>query len=147
MFRKNDNALLKTRTIIMITLIVVAVLNTVFWLVMAILSSEASAIITYILFMLLGLLFCWLTWIIAKLYLSYLCDVKLIRNKLYGESNDNLEAFLDKYPSKRTDFSEQKDDVKDVKRQFGRFYQQLFIDGKITEEEYRKRMNEFNDWE
>lgn len=37
---------------------------------------------------------CWLMWVFGRLYLSYLCDIKLIRNKLYGEGNENLEIFL-----------------------------------------------------
>ena len=27
--------------------------------------------------------------------MSYLCDIKLIRNKLYGVENDNLKVFLE----------------------------------------------------
>ena len=28
------------------------------------------------------------------MFLTYLCDIKLIRNKLYGVDNDNLKVFL-----------------------------------------------------
>ena len=34
-------------------------------------------------------------WVFARLYLTYLCDIKLIRNKLYGTENDNLKVFLE----------------------------------------------------
>lgn len=33
-------------------------------------------------------------WVFGRLYLSYLCDIKLIRNKLYGVGNENLDVFL-----------------------------------------------------
>ena len=41
-----------------------------------------------------GRLACWLMWVFGRLYLSYLCDIKLIRNKLYGVGNENLDVFL-----------------------------------------------------
>ena len=139
MFNKNDKALLTARIIIMVVIIVLAVFTVIGGLILAI---EVSA--THIVTMLIGLLFCWIAWIMAKLYLSYLCDIKLIRNKLYGENNNNLDVFLENYNAGRDNVSEIKQDVQDIKKQMLLFTQQLFIDGKITEEEYRKRLTELN---
>ncbi len=36
-----------------------------------------------------------LLWVAMKLLLSFFCDVKLIRNKLYGENNDDLKVFFE----------------------------------------------------
>ena len=47
----------------------------------------------------LCLLFCLpicsaISWLLVRVILNYLCDIKLIRNKLYNVGNDSLEAFL-----------------------------------------------------
>ncbi len=47
----------------------------------------------------LSLLFCVpvfsaLGWMVLRLILNYFCDIKLIRNKLYGVGNGDLYAFL-----------------------------------------------------
>ena len=41
-----------------------------------------------------GPLFFWLVWLVIRLHLTYLCDIKLIRNKLYGIKNSALNAFI-----------------------------------------------------
>lgn len=35
-----------------------------------------------------------LTWVFGNLMLSFFCDVKLIRNKLYGDNNLNTDIYL-----------------------------------------------------
>ncbi len=37
---------------------------------------------------------CWVSWVFGRMHLSHLCDVKLIRNKLYGIGNEDLDVFL-----------------------------------------------------
>ncbi len=89
MFKRNDKALLATRIIIMITLGIFAAISLAIGIVLVILVNVACILITFA-----GWFFCLLMWIFARLYLSYLCDIKLIRNKLYGESNEDLEVFF-----------------------------------------------------
>ena len=89
MFERNDKALLTTRTIVIVIIGIFAVLSLVLGIVLAV---EIDGV--YFLFAFVGWFFCWLAWVFARLYLSYLCDIKLIRNKLYGESNYGLDVFL-----------------------------------------------------
>lgn len=47
----------------------------------------------------LPILFCgpflfWIAWLAIRLHLTHLCDIKLIRNKLYGIENNALNAFI-----------------------------------------------------
>ena len=44
---------------------------------------------------LFGSLVFWSIWIFSQLVFSTICDIKLIRNKLYGLNNDNLQSFMD----------------------------------------------------
>lgn len=54
-----------------------------------------NSIVTGLLFLLLVPFLSWIMWVFSRLYLTYLCDIKLIRNKLYGTENDNLKVFLE----------------------------------------------------
>ena len=35
-----------------------------------------------------------LLWVVFRLFINLCCDIKLIRNKLYDEKNDDLEKFI-----------------------------------------------------
>lgn len=89
MFKKNDEALLLARTLILVALVSLAVSSVITGFVLAFTVSAVLILITFA-----GLFLCFLLWVFTSLYLSYLCDIKLIRNKLYGESNDGLKDFL-----------------------------------------------------
>ena len=41
-----------------------------------------------------GPFLCWLAWVFDRVLLAACCDIKLIRNKLYGVGNENLDIFL-----------------------------------------------------
>ena len=41
-----------------------------------------------------GPFLCWLAWVFDRVLLAACCDIKLIRNKLYGVGNENLDVFL-----------------------------------------------------
>ena len=91
MFEKNDKQLLTVRIILnVVTAILVA-------------GGVIAGIVLSALGMLdigLPILFVvpfisWLMWVFVRLHLSHLCDIKLIRNKLYGVENDNLKVFLE----------------------------------------------------
>lgn len=91
MFEKNDKQLLTMRIIVNVVICIIAAASI---LVGIILSATASNAL-FLLIAVGGAFLSWLTWVVARLYLSYLCDIKLIRNKLYGVDNDNLKVFLE----------------------------------------------------
>lgn len=91
MFEKNDKQLLTMRIIVNVVICIIAAASI---LVGIILSATASNAL-FLLIAVGGAFLSWLTWVVARLYLSYLCDIKLIRNKLYGVENDNLKVFLE----------------------------------------------------
>ena len=91
MFQKNDKNLLLVRRIcigISIFYGIAAFIAGVFYM-----SNEMAG--TGILIWLGGGIAAWLSWVFSSLYLSYLADIKLIRNKLYDVKNDALKDFLD----------------------------------------------------
>lgn len=90
MFERNDKALLTTRKIIMLIIGIFAILSLVMGIVLAVLVHGAMFLLA-----LGGWFVCWLMWVVARLFLSYLVDIKLIRNKLYDEKNTKLEVFLE----------------------------------------------------
>ena len=89
MFYKNDKSLLTARIILIVVISIMTAGCVLSGIILAVLLDAI-----YLLIAAGGGLFCWLGWVVARLYLSYLCDVKLIRNKLYGIDNDSLQAFL-----------------------------------------------------
>ena len=72
--------------------------------------------------------------------ISFLCDIKLIRNKLYGINNEHLKEFLDSYEGLKTDSNEEIEN-KTVSVKLAQ-PQILFDDGLINEEEYNRRKDE-----
>ena len=91
MFEKNDKQLLIAR----IFLNVITGIFVIAGIVCGIVYLVYNSIVTGLLFLLLVPFLSWIMWVFARLYLTYLCDIKLIRNKLYGTENDNLKVFLE----------------------------------------------------
>lgn len=91
MFEKNDKQLLTAR----IFLNVITWIFVIAGIVCGIVYLVNNFIVTGLLFLLLVPFLIWIMWVFARLYLTYLCDIKLIRNKLYGTENDNLKVFLE----------------------------------------------------
>lgn len=135
MFERNDKPLLTTRVIVMVVIGILAVASLVAGIVLAIALDGVWFLITFALWFL-----CWLCWVFARLYLSYLCDIKLIRNKLYGESNEDLEVFL-KAKEERSNSSVMQEKREAISTELAHL-QQLLNSGVITTEEYEKRKNE-----
>ena len=96
---RNDEALTKVKLIIKIILWVFAALSLATGIALAIVLEEAL----FILVTPVGWLICWLASVLWQLHLSYLCDIKLIRNKLYGESNTALYEFVMSKNDRRAD--------------------------------------------
>lgn len=90
MFEKNDRILFAAKIILYFAIFIFAVASLVLGIVLSIvMESSALFLVAFA-----GWFVCLLMWVFSKLLLSYLCDIKLIRNKLYGESNAKLERFL-----------------------------------------------------
>ena len=138
MFERNDKALLTTRIIVMVTIGIFAVLSLALGIALAVVIEGVYFLIAFA-----GWFLCWLMWVVARLYMSYLCDVKLIRNKLYGESNTGLEVFL-KAKEERSNSIEAKKKQADIEEEL-KHLQQLLSSGVITTEEYEKRKSELTE--
>ena len=90
MFEVNDKSLRTVRVI----LNVVTWIGVIACIICGIVLSALGMIEMGLPILFVGLFACWLMWVFGRLYLSYLCDIKLIRNKLYGVGNENLDIFL-----------------------------------------------------
>lgn len=90
MFEVNDRSLRTVRVI----LNVVTWIGVIACIVCGIVLSALGMLAAGLPILFVGPFACWLSWVFARLYLSYLCDIKLIRNKLYGVGNENLDVFL-----------------------------------------------------
>lgn len=90
MFEVNDKFLRTVRVI----LNVVTWIGVIACIVCGIVLSALGMLAAGLPILFVGPFACWLSWVFARLYLCYLCDVKLIRNKLYGVGNENLDVFL-----------------------------------------------------
>ena len=109
MFEQNDKTLFTAQSIIKIFCIIGAILCFIGGIILCVTSSqevtgnlgEIKTITNYtqivggVALILFGSLVFWILWIFSKLMFSVLCDIKLIRNKLYELSNDNLKSFID----------------------------------------------------
>lgn len=90
MFEVNDKFLRTVRVI----LNVVTWIGVIACIVCGIVLSAIEMIEVGLPILFVGPFACWLMWVFGRLYLSYLCDIKLIRNKLYGVGNKSLDVFL-----------------------------------------------------
>lgn len=91
-------------------------------------------------------LFSWLLWFIARFAITVACDIKLIRNKLYCNDNENLVGLLEGREKATSESIVSKQEnkfdyivvkIKELKREYD--------DGKITQEEYEARKSELLD--
>lgn len=90
MFKKNDKALLTVKGLFTALCIVIAAVFIILGL--SVMERDAN---TGVKFILIGVLAVPIIYIIILVKLNFYCDVKLIRNKLYGLNNNDLEIFLD----------------------------------------------------
>lgn len=109
MFEQNDNALFTAQKIIKIFCIIGALMSFIGGMILCITCNQEvvsgfneiqtvtnyNQIIGGIILMLLGSFAFLIIWIFSKLIFSAFCDIKLIRNKLYESSNDNLKSFIE----------------------------------------------------
>ena len=118
------------RTIVLVILIIFAVLSLILGIVLAVVGHWALIFIA-----LFFLLLLWLLWVVWNVLLSFLCDVKLIRNKLYDESNDALNVFI----KSKEKLEKSRSDYVDTQLEY---LQELLDAEVITVEEYTQRKRE-----
>ncbi len=138
MFERNDKALRTWRICVIVAVAIFAVAFLAIGIVLAVLIHGALFLTAFA-----GWFLCWLLWLGANLHMSYLCDVKLIRNKLYGKSNEGLEEFL-KARDERSN-SPAMIEKKEAMEAELKHLQGLLSSGVITTEEYEKRKKELTE--
>ena len=132
MFEKNDKQLLTVRIITNVVTWIFAIAGIVVGIVLS--ALEMLDIGLPILFVVPFL--CWLMWVYVRLHLSHLCDIKLIRNKLYGVDNENLKVFLEAKLTEE-EMQEQKRVETQNAEKIARL-KSLRDSGVITEEEFQQ---------
>lgn len=146
MFEKNDNALFTARVLLIVVCLIFGIGGALAGLILACIGLIAIG---------LPLLFCmpflaWLMWVFGKLPLNTMCDIKLIRNKLYEEGIESFKPFLE-YKTSAEDEEEQDEqpqaktatpqatpstaNTADVTQQLLQL-KKLLDDGVITQEEF-----------
>ena len=90
MFEKNDGTLFTARVILNVVVWIFVLAGVISGIILLVNESTALGLVMLLLVPFMS----WLMWVVARLFLTYLCDIKLIRNKLYGIDNDYLQAFL-----------------------------------------------------
>lgn len=145
MFDKNDKTLFAMRAICIVTIIVLAIVSTALGILLMVAGYVGAGIILIVLF----LFCCWLFWVYNRLHISYLCDIKLIRNKLYGVENGRLrQLYTDDDYSADEELREQaneeerearrsRNDERDF-RSYGESLERLHTAGAIEDVEYEK---------
>ncbi len=133
MFDKNDRTLLTVRA-----------LANVFTIIFVVCSVVAGIAVAACGMLEIGLpiLFCgpflfWIAWLAIRLHLTHLCDIKLIRNKLYGIENNALDVFINK-----TAYVPAEEQTPAFDKQNAFTYEQLEKlnhDGFISNEEFERR--------
>ena len=146
MFDKNDKQLKTVRTIRLVCAIIFAVLGVIGGIIVCV----GGGILLGILLLLLTPFLSWLAWVFGSLILTFLCDVKLIRNKLYGLDNGNLSEFITQESAApaqpvRTEPAGQKplsgsDGYENLLK-----LKKLYDSGALSQEEYEKMKREFLD--
>lgn len=159
MFDKSDKALLTFRVLAMVFIIVVFLCGIVGGIILC--TSEQSLVIGILVLVIMPFL-CWFMWLLNRLVVSYMCDIKLIRNKLYELDNDKLSNIF--APTEYSDNEDSEEDdgenieitrIKDNKMSNIDNYiedndiaidkeklYQLFRENVITEKEYEQLIKE-----
>lgn len=110
MFEKNDRILFIMRFVINVVSLVIGILCIIWGIVLAAKNVPYGFIIIFA-----GPVSACLFWLVWQLLFSYFCDIKLIRNKLYGLDNDDLSAFIGNHET--ADPAKDFEDAKTVKEE------------------------------
>lgn len=142
MFEKNDKPLFIVRILLIVMCLIIAIGSVITFIVLCCVDGGENIVIGLIpLFC--GPLVAWLMWIFGQLSLNMMCDIKLIRNKLYEEGIESFKPFLER--KKREDDEEEQDEqpqatpsaanTADVTQQLLKL-KKLLDEGAITQEEF-----------
>lgn len=137
MFEKNDKQLLMVRILLNVVTWIFVLAGIISGIILLVNDSIALGLVMLLLVPFLS----WLMWVVARLYLTYLCDIKLIRNKLYGVENENLSVFL----SEKTETHEQtlQQNSSTDKTQALLRLKKLLDGGVITQEEFEREKEKY----
>ena len=92
MFYKLDKPLFITRILLIIITCIFIIGSIIAGIVLCCMDND-TLLIAGLVLIFCGPLWGWLTWITGQLVLSLMCDIKLIRNKLYGMGIENFKPF------------------------------------------------------
>lgn len=90
MFKENDKWLNTIYRLLSILLLIVALVVGILGILLAVLLGN----MIYLVFTFLVPVCCLIGWAVLRFFVSYLVDIKLIRNKLYECGNEDLEMYL-----------------------------------------------------
>ena len=136
MFDNNDRFLKIASTFLKIAIWFLAIGGVLAFFIMLIIDEDLAGVGFAI--MAISCIFAIVLWVFGNLYLSLICDIKLIRNKLYNTNNFNTDIFLsteDKY--KIQSGIKQKEEK--IKR-----YKELLEKNLISKEEYDAEIAKLN---
>ena len=143
MFERNDKQLLTVRIITNVVTWILAIAGIIAGIVLSALGMLAIGL--PILFVVPFL--SWLMWVYIRLHLSHLCDIKLIRNKLYGVDNDCLKIFLEEKANTEFQKTEQQNRIVSKnttdKTEYLLQLKQLLDSEVITQEEFDKEKKNY----
>ena len=97
MFQKNDRFLFTARIVFMVLTVISVLVSIILPLYLAIETDNGF----YLVYILLYLALCVVFVVFWNLFLAFLVDVKLIRNKLYQEDNTTLCEFIGNVHAKK----------------------------------------------
>ena len=89
MFQNNDRFLKTVSTLLTFLVVITICIGVIAFFIL--LSEDMTGI--GFLTLIVSCVSAFFTWLFGNLFLSFLCDVKLIRNKLYDVDNSNLNIF------------------------------------------------------
>lgn len=136
MFERNDRSLRRINTIFTVCVWVAGVMSVA----VGILATIVLENLWYLLLVFFAPVLLFLIVQFQKLCYSFLCDVKLIRNKLYNESNDGLNDFLMSY-KEQIDYLDNKDKIAELE-EAKLALKELYEKDMIEKEEYEKQKKE-----
>lgn len=141
MFKKNDRYLQTANTIVDIFLIIAIIACVIMGIGSLSVSNSIwlscrSVLVCFI----LGPLFAWVLWILIKVYLTHVLDVKMIRDKLYRMQNTNAAASLPYDETTDIEAEKKREEELKMREQQLKNLEQIYRDGKTDDPYFRKSM-------
>lgn len=138
MFKKNDRYLQTANTIVDIFLIIAITACVILGILL--LSADYPILRTILVCFILCPFFAWVLWILIKVYLTHVLDVKMIRDKLYRMQNTNAAASLPYDETTDIEAEKQREEELKMREQQLKNLEQIYRDGKTDDPSFRKSM-------